>query len=191
MTRKRLGIGFIGSGFITRFHIRSLLGVRDADVARLLEPERRACRVGGGARPRARRGGGTRVPVHRGDGLRSGGRRRVAVRPEPRAAGEPGGDLRRRAVRRHAPRRRLRETARRAQWPRRSACWRSPRRRASGTATWRTRFSAPPVTRGRELIWRRGAAPDRPSLPGARRRGAQRPPQPVVLARRPAGGAVC
>ena len=32
MTRQRLGIGFIGSGFITRFHIRSLLGVRDADV---------------------------------------------------------------------------------------------------------------------------------------------------------------
>ena len=32
MTRQRLGIGFIGSGFITRFHIRSLVGVRDADV---------------------------------------------------------------------------------------------------------------------------------------------------------------
>ena len=32
MTRQRIGIGFVGSGFITRFHIRSLLGVRDADV---------------------------------------------------------------------------------------------------------------------------------------------------------------
>ena len=32
MTSSRLGIGFIGSGFITRFHIRSLAGVRDADV---------------------------------------------------------------------------------------------------------------------------------------------------------------
>ncbi|MCY4509026.1 MAG: Gfo/Idh/MocA family oxidoreductase, partial [Acidobacteria bacterium] len=29
---RRLGIGFIGSGFITRFHIRSMVGVRDADV---------------------------------------------------------------------------------------------------------------------------------------------------------------
>jgi|TARA_Y100000310_G_scaffold194618_1_gene194609 predicted dehydrogenase len=29
---KRLGIGFIGGGFITRFHIQSLVGVRDADV---------------------------------------------------------------------------------------------------------------------------------------------------------------
>ncbi len=32
MASGRLGIGFIGSGFITRFHIRSLVGVRDADV---------------------------------------------------------------------------------------------------------------------------------------------------------------
>ena len=32
MTSQRLGTGFIGSGFITRFHIRSLVGVRDADV---------------------------------------------------------------------------------------------------------------------------------------------------------------
>ena len=32
MTSRRLGIGFIGSGFMTRFHIRSLVGVRDADV---------------------------------------------------------------------------------------------------------------------------------------------------------------
>jgi len=32
MGRNRLGIGFIGGGFITRFHIQSLVGVRDADV---------------------------------------------------------------------------------------------------------------------------------------------------------------
>tara|TARA_Y100000310_G_scaffold74935_1_gene71173 strand:- start:94 stop:1341 length:1248 start_codon:yes stop_codon:yes gene_type:complete len=29
---KRLGIGFIGGGFISRFHIQSLIGVRDVDV---------------------------------------------------------------------------------------------------------------------------------------------------------------
>jgi predicted dehydrogenase len=29
---KRLGIGFIGGGFITRFHIKSLIAVRDVDV---------------------------------------------------------------------------------------------------------------------------------------------------------------
>ena len=41
MTRnERLGIGFIGSGFITRFHIRSWLGVRDADVRGVWSPNR-------------------------------------------------------------------------------------------------------------------------------------------------------
>jgi predicted dehydrogenase len=32
MAKKRLGVGFIGAGFITRFHIRSWVGVRDADI---------------------------------------------------------------------------------------------------------------------------------------------------------------
>ena len=32
MSSKRLGIGFIGGGFITRFHIQSLIAVRDVDV---------------------------------------------------------------------------------------------------------------------------------------------------------------
>ena len=32
MSSKRLGIGFIGGGFITRFHIKSLISVRDVDV---------------------------------------------------------------------------------------------------------------------------------------------------------------
>ncbi len=32
MAKKRLGVGFIGAGFIAKFHIRSWIGVRDADV---------------------------------------------------------------------------------------------------------------------------------------------------------------
>ncbi|HKG20499.1 MAG TPA: Gfo/Idh/MocA family oxidoreductase [Blastocatellia bacterium] len=40
MTPKRLGVGFIGSGFITRFHIQSWVGVRDADVAGVYSPDR-------------------------------------------------------------------------------------------------------------------------------------------------------
>ncbi len=32
MKEKRLGVGFIGAGFITRFHIRSWAGVRHADI---------------------------------------------------------------------------------------------------------------------------------------------------------------
>ena len=35
---KRLGVGFIGSGFVTQFHIRSFTGVRDADVLGVWSP---------------------------------------------------------------------------------------------------------------------------------------------------------
>ena len=38
MSKKRLGIGFIGSGFITRFHIQSFEAVRDADVLGVWSP---------------------------------------------------------------------------------------------------------------------------------------------------------
>jgi len=38
--RKPLGIGFIGSGFITRFHIQSFLAVRDADVLGVWSPNK-------------------------------------------------------------------------------------------------------------------------------------------------------
>ncbi|HMV50530.1 MAG TPA: Gfo/Idh/MocA family oxidoreductase, partial [Blastocatellia bacterium] len=37
---KKLGIGFIGSGFITRFHIKSFLAVRDADVLGVWSPNK-------------------------------------------------------------------------------------------------------------------------------------------------------
>jgi predicted dehydrogenase len=41
MTQKeRLGVGFIGSGFITRFHVRSWVAVRDADVRGVWSPNR-------------------------------------------------------------------------------------------------------------------------------------------------------
>jgi len=38
MSSSKLGIGFIGSGFNTRFHIRSWVGVRDADVRGIWSP---------------------------------------------------------------------------------------------------------------------------------------------------------
>ncbi|MDQ7040537.1 MAG: Gfo/Idh/MocA family oxidoreductase [Rhodothermus sp.] len=37
---KRLGVGFIGSGFITRFHIQSWQAVRDADIRGIWSPNR-------------------------------------------------------------------------------------------------------------------------------------------------------
>jgi len=39
MKKKNLGIGFVGGGFITRFHIRSWVGVRDADVLGIVDPD--------------------------------------------------------------------------------------------------------------------------------------------------------
>ena len=40
MSEDRLRVGFIGSGFITQFHIRSFIGVREADVAGVWSPNR-------------------------------------------------------------------------------------------------------------------------------------------------------
>ncbi len=38
MASKRLGIGFIGSGFVAQFHIRSFVAVRDADILGVYSP---------------------------------------------------------------------------------------------------------------------------------------------------------
>jgi predicted dehydrogenase len=38
MPSKKLGVGFIGSGFVTRFHLQSWVGVRDADVLGVYSP---------------------------------------------------------------------------------------------------------------------------------------------------------
>jgi predicted dehydrogenase len=38
MSAQRLGIGFVGSGFITRFHLQSFVSVRDADVLGIWSP---------------------------------------------------------------------------------------------------------------------------------------------------------
>jgi len=42
-TKKTLGVGFIGSGFITRFHIKSWVAVRDADILGFWSPNRNHC----------------------------------------------------------------------------------------------------------------------------------------------------
>lgn len=40
MAKRRLGVGFIGSGFITRFHVLSWQAVRDADILGIWSPTR-------------------------------------------------------------------------------------------------------------------------------------------------------
>jgi predicted dehydrogenase len=42
MAGKRLGVGFVGAGFVARFHIRSWVGVRDADILGVVGRERTA-----------------------------------------------------------------------------------------------------------------------------------------------------
>lgn len=39
MKKKRIGVGFIGGGFITRFHLKGWVGVRDADVMGVFDPD--------------------------------------------------------------------------------------------------------------------------------------------------------
>jgi len=39
--KKRLGIGFVGSGFNTQFHLQGMVGVRDVDVRGIWSPNRR------------------------------------------------------------------------------------------------------------------------------------------------------
>jgi predicted dehydrogenase len=41
MSQKRLGVGFIGSGFNARFHMLSWVGIRDADVLGVWSPNRK------------------------------------------------------------------------------------------------------------------------------------------------------
>ncbi len=42
--RKTLGVGIIGGGFIARFHIRSWVGVRDADILGVFDPDAKRAR---------------------------------------------------------------------------------------------------------------------------------------------------
>ena len=42
MADRRLGVGFIGTGFIGQFHIRSFVGVRDADITGVFDSDRKS-----------------------------------------------------------------------------------------------------------------------------------------------------
>jgi predicted dehydrogenase len=42
--KDKLGIGFVGGGFISRFHIRSWVGVRDADILGIVDPDDKRAR---------------------------------------------------------------------------------------------------------------------------------------------------
>jgi len=58
--KTKLGIGFVGGGFITRFHLRSWIGVRDADVVGIVDVDQNKAREAA-ALARSLRLGETRV----------------------------------------------------------------------------------------------------------------------------------
>ena len=80
--KKRLGVGIIGGGFIARFHIRSWVGVRDADILGIFDPDgkraREACDLVGTLGV----GAGEALCLDHRHGRRSGHRRDLDLRPE-------------------------------------------------------------------------------------------------------------
>ena len=95
MSAARLGVGFVGSGFNARFHMRGMDGGPRRRRPRRLESEREECGRRRVARARARRRRREAVRDDHRHGRRPGDRRDLAVRPEPRAHRERRGDRRR------------------------------------------------------------------------------------------------
>jgi hypothetical protein len=44
MSERHLGIGFVGGGFITRFHIPSLIGVRNVNVVGVMSRTKKSAK---------------------------------------------------------------------------------------------------------------------------------------------------
>ena len=188
MVGGRLGVGFIGSGFITRFHLRSWRRVRDADVLGVWSPNARTRGRGRGASRATSHRRDARLRLHRRDGRRDptidciwicgpnhardrehGGDRRRAQAGRGSSSASPA---RSRSARNVAEAKRMRRARSRSGRPARLP--REPALRAGRRAR-----------DARSLGARRGA--HRPPLPRARGRGAQRAAHAVVLAGRPAG----
>ena len=160
MAKRRLGVGFIGSGFNARFHMQAWQRGARRRRARRLEPqpEERRGRRGASAqrstsappRPTGRSPRWWPTPPSTRSG--SADRTRRASRTSRRSAD---------AVIRgkgRAQRHRLREAAGAQRRRGEAGARRWRRRRDSCTAISRTRSSRPQVERGRELLWARGAA---------------------------------
>lgn len=52
MSKKRLGVGIIGAGFVGNFHIRSWVGVRDADILGIVDPDEKSATATAGVTKR-------------------------------------------------------------------------------------------------------------------------------------------
>ena len=183
----RLGVGFIGSGFMTRFHIRSWEAVRDADIRGIYSPD-----------PRQRRRAPPRWPDRFTSATRRPSARSRRWSPTSRSTASGCAARTSRASRTwsaSSPR------SRRAR-----SCAPSPARsRSAATPPRPTRMVElveeagvlhgylenqlfqPSLERGKQIVWARGAAASGRPVSRARGRRARRSAHAVVLAGRSAG----
>ena len=117
---KRLGVGFIGSGFITRFHIQSWLAVRDCRHPRPLGPSN-AAEAATLARSSGRRGPRLSLDHRNGRGPRD--RRAVDLRTKTTGGSRISRNRRRAGIRPGQTRRHRVRNPWRAMLRRRSAAW--------------------------------------------------------------------
>ena len=181
MPDKTLGVGFIGSGFITRFHIQSWVASATPTCA--------ACGARTGQRRRGR-GAGALAARRRRRGPSTRSRRWWPTRRST-ASGSAAPTTRASRTWRRSSRAiaqgakligdRLREAARRATSPRRKRMVELVEEAGCCTAISKTSCSRRALERGKRSSGR-AARRCRPALPGARRRGAQRPAHALVLA---------
>ena len=163
MKKKYLGIGIIGGGFIARFHIRSWVGVRDADILGISIPTK-----SGPGKPRpgrvAQRREGQALQIDHGDDRRPGHRRPLDRRSElhpPRSHGRNRPCRAQGQGRAH--RRRLREAPRPDRQGGAQDARAGQKGRSSRRVSRRTRFSRRP-SRAAKISSGPGARPS-PGLP--------------------------
>ena len=183
-----LRIGFIGSGFIARFHLKALVGVRNVEVAGVYSPTA-ARREAFAEEVRRLELGECKAhdtlqslladPDHRRD-LDPGTEQHP---PRDDAGHRRGGDVRARAPSGPSPARS------RSGGPLDEAREMLALVEEAGLlhGYMENQLFSTAVLRGKEIIWRRAVPTQRPPLPRPRRRGAFGPARAVVLAGRGAG----
>ena len=157
MTR-RLGVGFIGSGFMTRFHIRSWQAVRDGDVRGVWSPNPAHAEEAAALARELGVGDATAFPTLEAmvedpaiDCIWICGPNHTRVENMERIVAALG--------RGAQPGRRWRARSRSAATPPKPPGWSSwSSRAACCTATSRTSSSRRRVERGKAIVWARGAA---------------------------------
>ncbi len=156
---KRLGVGFIGSGFNARFHILGWRGVRDADVRGVWSPNAKNA-ASAAAYARELDVGDAKAFKSIAAMVADPGDRRdldLAARTRRASRMSRRSSTRSRAGAASSRASRARNRSR-AMWPRRSTCAISRSKRGIATGYLENQVFAPQVETGHSLLWARGAA---------------------------------